>query len=81
MHEQTQQNIPDLTVVTALFDLGRGQWEHFRRPLEIYLNYSQQLLALEVPLVAYVTPSIEPWIWKHRKGKEHITRVLVMDLF
>ncbi len=74
-------DIPDLTVVTALFDLGRGHWRSFRRPLELYLNYSQQLMALNVPLVAYVQPEVEARIWSMRRGKEHITDVVVSDTF
>ena len=70
-------NIPSFTVVTALFDLGRGQWKNFRRPLELYLNYSRQLLALEIPIVAYVQPEIEDRIWEMRRGKEHLTDVVV----
>ena len=70
-------NIPKFTVVTALFDLGRGQWKNFRRPLELYLNYSSQLLSLEIPIVAYVQPEIADRIWEMRRGKEHLTDVVV----
>ena len=70
-------NIPKFTVVTALFDLGRGQWKNFRRPLELYLNYSRQLLSLEIPIVAYVQPEIADRIWEMRRGKEHLTDVVV----
>ncbi len=45
--------------------------------MELYLSYSQQLMALEVPLVAYVEPEIEGRIWHMRKGKEHMTDVVV----
>ena len=72
-----ESNIPSFTVVTALFDLGRGQWKNFRRPLELYLNYSRQLLALEIPIVAYVQPEIADRIWEMRRGKEHLTDVVV----
>ena len=70
-------NISKFTVVTALFDLGRGQWKNFRRPLELYLNYSRQLLSLEIPIVAYVQPEIADRIWEMRRGKEHLTDVVV----
>lgn len=41
------------TVVTGLFDIGRGEWNAFRRPLAYYMNYFSNVLRLQAPMVIF----------------------------
>uniref|UniRef100_A0A914WHR0 Uncharacterized protein n=1 Tax=Plectus sambesii TaxID=2011161 RepID=A0A914WHR0_9BILA len=43
-----------VTVVSALLDIGRGKWWYYRRPFEIYLDYLEQMLRLDVNMVLFV---------------------------
>lgn len=57
----------NLTLVTALFDLGRGELESgFKRPFEHYVESFSKLLKVDYPMVIYCEPSLEETIWKHR---------------
>lgn len=38
-----------MTVVTALMDIGRGEWFEYRRPLDKYHSYMENVLSLKVP--------------------------------
>ena len=70
----------NVTLVTALFDLGRSRWPHFRRPFYIYLTYAVHLLSLHVPLVVYADPSLEPFLRYFRNSKPHFTTFVLTDL-
>jgi len=41
------------TVVTGLFDIGRGDWTHFRRPISYYINFFANVLSLKAPMVIF----------------------------
>ena len=66
--------------MTALFDLGRSSWPHFRRPFYIYLAYAVHLLSLHVPLVIYAEPKLEPFLRYFRNSKPDLTIFVVTDL-
>ena len=70
----------DFTIVTALYDLGRETWPHFRRKLSTYLTYSIRLLALDVPLVVYIDERVEPFVRHFRQHFDHITIYKVSEL-
>ena len=70
----------NLTLVTGLFDLGRGSAvgdlaEYNVRPFEQYLESFSRLLQVEAPMSIYVEPRHEAFVWKHRERKN--TRVFL----
>ena len=72
----------EVTIVTALFDLGRGDADHGlsddqRRPFDTYLTAFRQVLALDAPMCVYVPPELESLV--HRLRDSTRTRVLVHD--
>lgn len=61
----------NLTLVTGLFDLGRGAvveelGEDNVRPFDSYLESFAQLLRVDAPMSIYIDPSHEPFVWKYR---------------
>lgn len=57
----------NLTLVTALFDLGRGNLESgFKRSFEQYKECFAKLLKVNYPMVIYCEESLAPMIWQHR---------------
>lgn len=41
------------TVVTGLFDIGRGNWNAYRRPIEHYMVFFTNVLRLKAPMVVF----------------------------
>lgn len=41
------------TIVTALFDIGRDKWEHYRLPQEMYLGWYKNTLSLDADHIIY----------------------------
>ncbi|VDM46850.1 unnamed protein product [Toxocara canis] len=70
------------TVVTALLDIGRGQWWEYRRPLNSYYKYLDNILELRVNLMIFVDQKTVDYIHQRRKQfrLEHLTRVIPMRL-
>lgn len=69
-----------VTIVSALLNLHREKWPYFRRPFETYLDYAENLLLLNVPLVLYVDQGAESFVSKLRAGKENLTRIKVINV-
>lgn len=60
----------NLTLVTALFDLGRGHLEDtggFKRTFEQYVEAFVKLLQVDYNMVIYCEEPLAETIWKHRK--------------
>ncbi len=73
----------DITLVTGLFDIGRGQKvdqlaDYQQRPFEEYLTSFERILALDAQICVYVEPQHEDFVWLHRDPKK--TRVIIRDL-
>lgn len=81
----------DITVVTAFFDLGRGDWKvqggkasPFQRSLENYFGYFAHLARLKNPMVIFVAPEHAQRVLGLRKlsGMENFTTVFtIANLF
>ena len=41
------------TVITGLFDIGRGNWTNYRRPIEYYIHYFKNVLSLQAHMVIF----------------------------
>ena len=68
-----------ITLVTGLWDIGRGELSDFKRSFEDYLDRFNQLLSVEVDFVVYVPKSLERHVLKTR-GHKHNTTVVVKEL-
>uniref|UniRef100_A0A915PY14 Uncharacterized protein n=1 Tax=Setaria digitata TaxID=48799 RepID=A0A915PY14_9BILA len=70
------------TLVTALLDIGRGDWWEYRRPLESYYGFLENLLKLKVNLVIFVDQKSVQHVHIRRKlyRLEHITKVIPITL-
>lgn len=58
----------NLTLVTALFDIGRGDLESgFKRSFGHYVESFSKLLKVDYPMVIYCEEKLAETIWKYRK--------------
>uniref|UniRef100_A0A183HPC2 Glyco_transf_7N domain-containing protein n=1 Tax=Onchocerca flexuosa TaxID=387005 RepID=A0A183HPC2_9BILA len=85
--QQTTKAAPKVTIsgftlVTALLDIGRGDWWEYRRPLESYYGYLENVLQLKVNLVIFVDQKSVRHVYNRRKfyQLEHITKVIPITL-
>ncbi|VDM99341.1 unnamed protein product [Thelazia callipaeda] len=74
--------ISGFTLVTALLDIGRGDWWEYRRPLEKYYTYLENILRLKVNLVIFVNQKSVEHVSARRKfyGLERLTKVIPISL-
>ena len=63
-----------------MIDIGRSNWKLFQRSNEVYLDYAERLLRLNLPLVIFVENKFVDFVNNRRKGKERITRVVETSL-
>lgn len=71
----------NLTIVTGLFDLGRGDiQEGFRRSFDHYIECFEKFLIAthHLPLVVYLEAKNEHIVWRHRNPEN--TRVVIKEL-
>ncbi len=73
----------NLTLVTALFDIGRGHAnqalaDYQRRPFEAYLAAFDVVLGIEAPLSIYLPAELEAYVWE-RRDRSH-TQLIVHPL-
>lgn len=81
----------DITIVTAFFDIGRGDWGeddgfsfHLRRSTETYLERFSHMAKLHNDMVVYTTHDIADIVFKLREGssgKTSIVQVPFKDSF
>lgn len=50
--------MPNITIVTAFFDLGRENWEGFERSSELYIDRFRHLTKLENDIIVYTSPDL-----------------------
>uniref|UniRef100_A0A0K0FL09 Protein-serine/threonine phosphatase n=1 Tax=Strongyloides venezuelensis TaxID=75913 RepID=A0A0K0FL09_STRVS len=56
-------------IVTALLDIGRGEWQSFYRPFETYLNSFLDLLQMDNNMIIYGDKTVINFVRKHFKNK------------
>lgn len=72
-----------MTITTAFFDIGRGDWNGYQRSVEDYLGYSKNMLSLNCNMVIYTQEKFRHHFEEHRK---HIdpdltkTKIVTMSL-
>lgn len=64
------------TVVTGLFDIGRGEWSSYRRPITNYMNYFANVLKLQAPMVVFCEEKFVPLVNFVRKTVPFDTTVI-----
>lgn len=52
----------EFVVVTAFFDIGRENWQRYKRPLNDYLNNFRNLLSLKVNMVIFTEDKFCPFV-------------------
>ena len=57
---------PVITYVTALYDIGRGNIDKFKRSFDVYLNFFQDLLHTRNNLIVYGDKSLKKFVYAHR---------------
>uniref|UniRef100_A0A2C9KZU3 Uncharacterized protein n=1 Tax=Biomphalaria glabrata TaxID=6526 RepID=A0A2C9KZU3_BIOGL len=75
-----ERGLYNFTLVTAMLDIGRGNWTKQSRPYNTYLSYMEGLLQLDVNMVVFVEPKGKPFIEWMRRGRENRTRITVTTL-
>jgi protein YibB len=64
------------TVVTGLFDIGRGQWQHYRRPIEHYLFFFSNLLRIKAPIIVFCEERFVEFVKTQRLNSSFETTVI-----
>ncbi|HGY3716904.1 TPA: protein YibB [Citrobacter gillenii] len=74
-----------ITIVTAFFDIGRGNWTsekgfapYLERKSETYIEYFKNLSTLENEMIIFTSSDLKPEIEKIREGKR--TTVVTLDI-
>ena len=68
-----------MTIVTALYDIGRADWLHWSRSFDLYLKYFESVLNLDVSMAIFVGDSLSKFVKEKRKGKEKKTKIYNRD--
>ena len=76
----------DITIVTAFFDIGRGDWtpskglpHYLQRTTDTYFDRFANMAKLDNTIVVYTSEDLAEKVWELRKGKESETVVVVVD--
>ncbi|CAD5231481.1 unnamed protein product [Bursaphelenchus xylophilus] len=78
--EDPLKNTP--VIVTALLDIGRGSWERFTRPYDIYLNYMMDLLKIKNRVMIYCDKAAKQFLHQQDLNWNtiQITEIQMSDL-
>ena len=68
-----------ITIVTALFDIGRGDWWEYRRPYEQYLQYFEILLRLNNNIIIYIEEKSREWVMQRRNDNQTLIITMTID--
>lgn len=68
------------TVVTGMFDIGRGNWKAFQRPVSYYAHFFANVLQLKAPMVVFCEPKFVELVKQVRAQVPHRTVVIVLSV-
>lgn len=68
----------NLTIVTGLWDIKRGELNGFGRDFQHYLDCFARLLKVKYPMVIYVPHELNEFVWQHRDPSN--TRIVNKEL-
>lgn len=75
------ENMSEITIVTAFFDIGREKWKGFERDQNKYVDYFRFWARIKNKLVVYTDKITAEQVWKIRDeyGLKDRTQVVVID--
>ena len=83
--------MPNITIVTAFFDIGRGDWSsdkglpgYLQRTTDTYMERFGYLAELDNQMIIYTSEDQAKTVAKLRKGKEDKTKIIIQhfpDMF
>lgn len=68
----------NFTLVTGLWDLGRGDLDDFKRPFKSYMDKFEELLSLDFNMYIYIPQELENFVNQRRSSIN--TRIVIRDL-
>jgi protein YibB len=68
------------TIVTAFFDIGRGEWNHYTRNNDKYLAQAKRMLTLQDNMVIYIEDKFIDFVKEHRKDLMDKTKIVPMKI-
>lgn len=69
-----------VTVVTGLWDLGRGSIDQsFKRDYSNYLEKFSTLLKTDVNMYIFVSPEDEDFVWQHRSKENTVVNIMSVE--
>jgi len=68
------------TVATGFFDIGREEWRHYTRKLEVYLTYFKNVLSLNVNMVVFTEPKFVELVEEIRNGISSRTIIVPLEI-
>ncbi|XP_061186232.1 uncharacterized protein LOC133194253 [Saccostrea echinata] len=71
---QAHKPTKEAVFVTALYDIGRENWTHFKRSFDEYLSYFRNVLRLNVKMIIYSDESVQKVVLDERKNLHHKTQ-------
>lgn len=83
LEEPRQTNNSQITLVTGLWDLGRGELSnsHFNRTYADYKTKLAELLKVPCNLYIYVSKEDEEFVWAHRSPENTIVKTMELNEF
>jgi len=72
--EESKENVA--TIVTALYDLNRENWQGFQRPFQQYKDWMKSMLSFDAPMVIFVEPKDVDFVTTERSDKLHKTEII-----
>ena len=76
----------NITIVTAFFDIGRGDWtpdkglpHYLQRSNDTYFERFGYMATLDNEMIIFTSEEFVPRVWEYRKDKEDKTKVVVVD--
>ena len=78
--ENTKKTDSKVTIVTGIWDLGRGGiGDSFKRSYENYLEKFSELLKTDVNMYIFCDPSDEEFVWKYRKPENTVINKMSLN--
>ncbi|XP_004347524.1 hypothetical protein CAOG_04773 [Capsaspora owczarzaki ATCC 30864] len=68
-----------ITMITSMYDVGRGEFSGETRGFATYLEYFKQILELDTCMVVHVDPSVVDFVRKHRAARASRTVIIAEE--
>lgn len=68
------------TIVTAFFNINRGQWNEYNRGVENYLYHATRVFSLDDYMVIYIEPEYVDFVKTYREKYKEKTRIIPLSI-